>query len=76
MNITTDGNRALDRLDIGLLHEDFPGLSFQSLMYTRIKEKRVFVVIPAVLFSMVCPAKREDDSAGFGTKKDTKGEQE
>lgn len=33
MNITTDGNRALDGLDIGLLHEDFPGLWFQSFVY-------------------------------------------
>jgi hypothetical protein len=76
MNITTNGNRALDGLDIGLLHEDFPSLSFQSLMYTRIKEKRVFVGIPAVLFINVYPAKREDGSAEFGTEKDTKGEQE
>lgn len=70
MNITTNGNGALDGLDIGLLHEDFPGLSFQSLMYTRIKEKRVFVGIPAVLFINVYPAKREDGSAGFGTEEE------
>jgi hypothetical protein len=39
-------------------------------MYTRIKEKRVFVVIPAVLFINVYPAKREDGSAGFGTEEE------
>lgn len=30
----------------------------------------MFVVVPAVLFSMVCPAKREDGSAGFGTEEE------
>ena len=34
MNITTDGNRALDGLDIGLLHEDFPSLVAQLFHFT------------------------------------------
>jgi hypothetical protein len=34
------------------------------------EEERVFAVVPAVLFSMVCPAKRENDSAGFGTEEE------
>jgi hypothetical protein len=40
------------------------------------EEERVFAVVPAVLFITVCPAKREDGSARFGTEKDTKGKQE
>ena len=33
MNITTDGNGASDRLDVGLLHEDFPSLDVSALYH-------------------------------------------
>jgi hypothetical protein len=69
MNITTDGNRALDGLDIGLLHEDFPSLSFQSLIYENQGGEGV-CGDPSRVVHYGLSSEERDGIAGFGTEEE------